>query len=98
MRTARSFRILSPTIDAAYVRQCAPIFLEENAQRQTRITSAEVPATFGLALERSASPWGSLLAVWLETGVAPVSVSGVPTVASTDPQHVEVCDVGDDWD
>ena len=29
---------------------------------------------------------GFLLAVWLETGVARIAVSGVPTVRSTDPQ------------
>ncbi len=45
----------------------------------------EVPATFGLAFERVAEPAGSLLAVWFETGVAPMSISGVLTVRSTDP-------------
>ena len=39
---------------------------------------------------------GFLLAVWLETGVARIAVSGVPTVRSTDPKSEEVCDVGDD--
>jgi hypothetical protein len=55
----------------------------------------DVPATLlGLAFERlgwlsnelPCSP-GFLLAVWLETGVARIAVSGVPTVNSTDPQY-----------
>ena len=41
---------------------------------------------------------GFLLAVWLETGVAPRSLSGVPTVCHLPtPEPEEVCDVGDDW-
>jgi hypothetical protein len=36
-------------------------------------------------------PLGFLLAVWLETGVAPLSVSGVPTVRTTGLRDTRRC-------